>query len=100
MAGNKPLVCKGFIETKTFKQSKERVKLVLEWTDREVDDRLEALQWAFHHDAEPGVAPLTRRIEGRHLWVARTDHPYLRVYMRPRPEVQDECELMWIEEPD
>jgi hypothetical protein len=100
MAGNKPLVCKGFLETKTFEQSKERLKLVLEWTDRQVEDRLEGLQWAFQHDPDPDDVPLTRKIKGRNLWVARTDHPYLRVYMRPRAEVQDECELMWIEEPD
>ena len=100
MAGNKPLVCNGFIETKAFKHSKKRLKELLEWTDRDVDDRLEALIWAFQHDPDPEDVPLTRKIEGRHLWVARTDHPYLRVYMRPRTHVENECELIWIEEAD
>jgi hypothetical protein len=100
MAGTRPLVCHGFLETDIYKESKERVKQLLEWTDRDVDDRMEALVWAFQHDTEPDDAPLTKRIAGRNLWVARTDHPYLRVYLRPRSDVQDECELMWIEEAD
>jgi hypothetical protein len=100
MAGTSALVCHGFLETDAFKQSKERLKQLLEWTDRDVDDRLEALIWAFQHDPDPQDVPLTRRIGQRNLWVARTDHPYLRVYMRPRQEVKDECELLWIEEVD
>ncbi len=100
MAGTNPLVCHGFLETDGFKHSKERLKQLLEWTDRDVDDRLEALIWAFQHDPDPDVAPLTSRVPNRQLWVARTDHPYLRVYMRPRLDVQNECELLWIEEAD
>jgi|SRR6266487_1313859 len=100
MAGTSALVCRGFIETETFTKSKERLKLVLEWTDRDIEERIEALQWAFQHDPLPDDAPLTRKVKGRNLWVARTDHPYLRVYMRPRPEVENECELLWIEESD
>jgi hypothetical protein len=100
MAGNRPLVCRGFIESEGFTHSKERLKQLLEWTDRDVDDRLEALIWAFQHDPDPEEAPLTKRVGSRNLWVARTDHPHLRVYMRPRPDVEDECELMWIEEAD
>lgn len=100
MAGNSPLVCRGFIETESFKYGKERLKQVLEWTDRDVDDRLEGLIWAFQHDRDPDDIPLTKRVGERNLWVARTDHPYLRVYLRPRAEVQLECELLWIEEAD
>lgn len=100
MAGTRPLVCRGFIETKIYTQSKERLKQLLEWTDRDVDDRIEALIWAFQHDPDPEDAPLTRRVLNRNLWVARTDYPYLRVYLRPRSGVEDECELMWIEEAD
>lgn len=100
MAGTRPLVCHGFIETKSFRHSKQRLKELLEWTDRDIDDRLEALIWAFQRDPDPTEAPLTRQIEGRNLWVARTDHPYLRVYLCPRDEVENECELRWIEEAD
>jgi hypothetical protein len=100
MAGSRPLVCHGFIETDLFEQAKERLKQLLEWTDRDIDDRLEALIWAFQHDPDPDDAPLTRKIPERNLWVARTDHPHLRIYLRPRPEVPDECELVWIEEGD
>ena len=100
MAGPNPLVCHGFIETETFARSKERLKQLLEWTDRDVDERLEALVWAFQHDRNRWEAPLTRQIPRRHLWVAVTDRPRLRVYLRPRRNVQDECELLWIEEVD
>ena len=99
MAGIRPLVCHGFIETETFRQAKERLKSVAGLMDREIDDRLEALVWAFQHDPDPSI-PLARRIGERNLWVSRTDYPYLRVYLRPRAEVADECEWLWIEEPD
>jgi hypothetical protein len=98
MAGTNALVCHGFIESEGYTKSKELLKQLLEWTDRDVDDRLDALIWAFQHDPDPDDAPLTRRVPNRNLWVARTDHPHLRVYLRPRVGVQNECELMWIEE--
>jgi hypothetical protein len=98
MAGNSQLVCLGFIESDGFSQSKDRLKQVLELTDRDIDDRLEALIWAFQH-ADPDI-PLTKRVGSRNLWVARTDLPHLRIYMRPRSEVANECELLWIEEAD
>lgn len=100
MAGTKPLVCRGFLETDTFEKSRERLKELLEWTDRDLDDRLEALIWAFQRDTDPGEAPLTKRVPNRNLWVARTDHPYLRVYLKPRAEIDGECYLMWVEEAD
>jgi len=100
MAGTRQLVCHGFLETDVYRESKKRLKLVLEWTDRDVDDRIEALVWAFLHNPEPDAAPLAVQIPGRNLWVARTDHPHLRVYLRPRADVEHECELLWIEETD
>lgn len=100
MDGTKPLVCHGFIESEIFRKSKERLKQLLGWTDEDVDDRLAALIWAFQHDPDPEDAPLTRKVPNRNLWVARTDHPYLRVYLRARVDVQNECELMWVEEAD
>lgn len=92
---NLPLLCRGFIETETFSKAKERLKQLLELTDRDVDDRLEALIWALQRDEQGLVA---RRVGTRHLWAAVTDYPQLRLYLRPRAEVADECELLWIEE--
>ena len=96
MAGTSPLVCSGFIESDTFRQSKELLKQLLELTDRDIDDRLEGLIWALQRDS----ALLAERIPNRNLWVAVTDHPRLRIYLRPRADVADECELLWIEEAD
>lgn len=98
MAGSSRLVCLGFIESEGFRQSKERLKQLLELTDRDVDERLQALIWGFQHD-DPDI-PLAERVGNRNLWVARTDLPSLRIYLRPRADVANECELMWIEEVD
>jgi hypothetical protein len=97
---SQPLICHGFIEGEGFKLSKKRLKELFEWTDEDIDVRLDSLIWAFQSDPHPDEAPLTRRSGDRNLWVARIDHPHLRVYLRPRVGVQDECELMWIEEVD
>src|SRR5439155_18752398 len=43
------------------------------------DERLASLIWAFQHDPDPDEVPLTRRVRDLNLWVARTDHPHLRV---------------------
>lgn len=94
MAGTRPFACSGFVETETYRRSKELLKERLELTDRDVDDRLEALIWALRHDAEL----VAKRIPGRDLWVAVTDHPHLRIFLRPRTDVETECELLWIEE--
>ena len=96
MAGTRPLVCEGFIETETFTRSKERLKQLLELTEQDVDHRLEGLIWALHRD--PTL--IVTQVGTRNLYVAVTDHPYLRVYLRPRADVGDECELLWIEETD
>jgi hypothetical protein len=94
--GREPqLVCLGFIESETFKKSRHRLKQWLVLTDRDIDERLEGLIWGLPRDSE-GL--LARKVGKRNLWVAVTDHPHLRVYMRPRVDVPDECELLWIEE--
>ena len=96
MAGTSRLACKGFIESASFRRSKADLKWQLGLTDRQIDDRLEALMWALSRDAEVTAT----RIPGRNLWVASTPRglPPLRIYLRPRPGVPDECEWMWIEE--
>lgn len=80
-------------------KSRERLKQLLELTDRDIDDRLEALVWALRHNPDPDV-PVVAQVENRNLWVARTDYPHLRIYLRPRAEVEGECEWLWIEEAD
>ncbi len=96
MAGTSPLLCQGFIEGDGFERSKEHLKQLFDLSDRDVDDRLDALLWALRRSAGPNV----RRIPGRNLWVAVIPRgiPPLRVYLRPRPGVPTECELVWIEE--
>jgi hypothetical protein len=90
------LLCEGFIETSGFEQSKQDLKAQFGLTDYDLDDRLSALTWSIVRDANTN----TRRIPDRNLWVAVTPGgiPPLRIYLRPRPEVASECELLWIEE--
>lgn len=96
MAGDNQLVCKAFIESETFRRSKDDLKQSLGLTDHQVDDRLEALVWALRRDS--GLA--ARRIPNRDLWVAVTPRgvPPLRIYLRPRPGFPEECEWLWVEE--
>ena len=65
-------------------------------SDADIDDRLAALQWALRRQAEPTAT----RIPGLDLWVAVIPRgiPPLAVFLRPRPGVATECELVWIEE--
>lgn len=95
MAGTS-LLCKAFIESHGFEQSKADLKANTGLTDEQIDDRLEALIWALRRDADAVAKP----IPGRKLWVAVTERglPQLRVYLRPRDGAPDEAELMWIEE--
>ena len=71
-------------------------------TEHQVDDRLEALVWALLRgatdDADAGVS----KIRDRNLWVAVIPGgiPPLRVYLRPRVNIAEECEWMWIERRD
>lgn len=96
MVGTSQLVCAGFIESETFRRSKDDLKQELGLTDRQIDDRLEALVWTLNRNAAAAAA----QVPGRNLWVAITPRglPSLRVYLRPRSDVQDECEWMWIEQ--
>lgn len=92
MVGTSPPRCGGFIESQTYADSRA---LLDHLSDEEIDDRLDALLWALRRDS----ALVAAQVPGRNLWVAITDHPHLRIYFRPRENVTDECELLWIEEP-
>lgn len=94
MAGTS-LLCKAFIESESFQQSKAELKAETGLSDRDIDDRLEALVWALRRDAQETA----ERIPGRNLWVAVTERglPQLRVYLRPRDGDPEEAEWMWIE---
>lgn len=98
MAGTSQLVCRGFVETEGFRRSKADLLKAHGLTEHELDDRLEALIWGLAHGGDPALAQQvpTRR----NLWVATTPRgiPPLRVFLRPRAEVEGECELLWIEE--
>jgi hypothetical protein len=95
------LRCTGFIEAESFEGSKQILKDELAErgetiTDRQIDDRLEAMEWALERGDRENVAP----IGTRSLWVYVLPgaYPALRVYLRPRPDFPAECELLWIEE--
>jgi hypothetical protein len=101
MAGTRRLRCNAFIEAKTFEGSKQILKNEVaargeSITDRQIDDRLEAMEWALERGDSENCAP----IGTRSLWVYVMPgaYPELRVYLRPRPELRAECELLWIEE--
>lgn len=84
MAGTSQLVCRGFIETPTFEKSKAHLQELHGLTDREVDNRIEALIWALARGGDPALAQ--RIPTRRNLWVAVTPGgiPPLRIYLRPR----------------
>src|SRR5436305_1716212 len=101
MAGTSRLRCGGFIEGPDLAGSiailraelAERGETI---SDEAIEDRLEVMQWALNRGDRDNVAPVGRRA----LWVyvIPESYPPLRVYLRPRPEVPDECEILWIEE--
>jgi hypothetical protein len=98
MAGNSPLVCKELSETDLFERSKADLQTLFGLTVAQIDDRLEAFVWALARGGDPS---LVQRIATRkNLWVTVIPEgiPPLRIYLRPRPNVPDECELLWIEE--
>lgn len=99
MAGTKSLVCHGFVEADSFTWSKGELMRETGMTEHEVDDRLEALVWGFLR-GEEGDETVVSKVPERNLWVAVIPRgiPPLRVYLRPRLDVADECEWMWIEE--
>ncbi len=90
------LRCEGFIESDTFTKSKDELKRGTGLTDRQIDDRVEALVWALLR--EP--LAVARRVGSRNLWAAETPVgvPVLVVYLRPRGGSMAECEWVWIEE--
>jgi hypothetical protein len=92
------LACRGFVETDGFGRSKADLRTLYGLTDRQVDDRLEALLWALARGGDPALAQ--RIPTRRNLWVAVTPRgiPPLRIYLRPRADVPEECELLWVEE--
>jgi hypothetical protein len=96
MAGTSQLVCTGFIESKTYKRSKADLMALLEIDDEEIDDRLKALLWSLTRDPSANSS----RVGERNLWVAVTPGgiPQIRIFLRPREDVPDEAELLWIEE--
>jgi hypothetical protein len=97
MAGfSSELRCEGFIESDTFTKSKDELKRAAGLTDRQIDDRVEALVWALLR--EPSA--VARRVGSRNLWAAETPVgvPVLVVYLRPRVASMAECEWVWIEE--
>jgi hypothetical protein len=94
MAGtSSELRCEGFIASDTFERSKEDLKRSAKLTDRQVDDRLDGLEWALRRDP----AATATRVRNLNLWTAVTPvgTPPLRIYLRPRPGVPTECELLW-----
>jgi len=54
------------------------------------------MQWALNRGDIENLAP----VGTRQLWVyvIPRGYPQLRVFLRPRREVPDECEILWIEE--
>lgn len=101
MAGTSRLRCGGFIEADTLAGSIGLLRAELAHrgesiSDREIDDRIEAMQWALNRGDIENLAP----VGTRQLWVyvIPRGYPQLRVFLRPRREVPDECEILWIEE--
>lgn len=99
MAGTKPLTCNGFIESSDFAKSKEELMADTGLTAREIDDRVEALVWALKHGDHEEPEAAVRKVPGRNLWAAILPRgiPPLRIYLRPRADVDGECEWLWIE---
>lgn len=103
MGGISPLLCKGFIESPSFEQSKGELMAETGLSPREIDDRLEALVWALSRgEDEDETGAYLAQVPGRNLWVAVIPRgvPPLHVYLRPRPDGAGECEWLWIERRD
>jgi hypothetical protein len=99
MVGTRALVCREFVETDDFARSRAELLEQTGLTIRELDDRLEALEWALARgDNDDEV--LVQRIPARSIWVAVVSRgfPPLRVYLRPCSETEYRCEWLWIEE--
>lgn len=96
MAGTKRLVCNGFIESELYTRSKADLMELLDVDEEDIDDRLEGLLWSLRRDPAANSA----QVGSRNLWVAVMPYglPPLRIFLKPRDEVPDEAELLWIEE--
>jgi hypothetical protein len=99
MVGTSPLVCREFVETDDYMRSRADLIEQTGLTIQQVDDRVEALEWALargDNEEEGTVEP----IPGRNIWVAVIPRgiPPLRLYLRPCQETKYRCEWLWIEE--
>jgi hypothetical protein len=99
MVGTSPLVCLEFVETDDYMRSRADLIEQTGLTIQEVDDRVEALEWALargDNDADATVEP----IPDRNIWVAVIPRgiPPLRLYLRPCSITKHRCEWLWIEE--
>jgi hypothetical protein len=96
MVGTKPLVCRGFEESDIFIQARAELMATLGLSLREIDDRLEAVEWALVRD----VDEVAEQVPGLNLWVALIPRglPPLRVYFKPHTSEEAKCVWMWIEE--
>ena len=99
MAGTSPLVCREFVETDDFTRSRDELLEETGLTIQQVDDRVEALEWALSrgdNDDEGFVRP----VPGRSIWAAVIPRgmPPLLLYLRPCRSVEHKCEWLWIEE--
>lgn len=95
MAGlEETLVCRGFVESDTFRLCREQI----DQDARAFDERIEALQWALFRDAESE----SRAVPGKSIRVAVTEaQPHvlkLRVYFLPGDH--NIWEILWAEEVD
>lgn len=99
MAGTSPLVCREFVDGKGYVESRADLMRETGLTIEEIDDRVEALEWALSrgdNDEEGFVRPLA---SGK-TWVAVIPRgiPPLRLFLRPCDGIEYKCEWLWIEE--
>lgn len=96
MVGTRPLVCRGFEESDIFIKSRADVTTAFGLSIRDIDERLEALEWALARDVEE----VAERIPELDLWVAVIPRglPPLRVYFAPHRDIDAKCVWLWMEE--
>lgn len=99
MAGIKPLLCREFVETDEFIQSRADLLEETGLTIQQLDDRIEALEWALAR-GDDDDEPVIRQVPGRGIWAAVIPRgiPPLRLYLRPCESIENRCEWLWIEE--
>ena len=96
MVGTRPLVCRGFEESDIFMQARADLMEALGLSIRDIDERVEALEWALVRDVEA----VAEQVPGLNLWVAVTPRglPPLRLYVKPHSSDNAKCVWLWIEE--